>query len=428
MSPVGPYLAQHAVVPPGEDQLPPPAAALKLCVVIPALAERERLAGVLDSLAQGSQRWNEAEVLVLVNNSESASPDILSNNLQTLAEVKKYSGPLRVFGLDRCSPGRALAARTAGVGMARRLGMDAALLRLQQAGQDGRAAIACLDADSPVGPGYIDAVLGIFDQEDAPTGGLCAYAHPLPADPRLSAAIIAYELWLRYFVAGLKLAGSLFAFPAIGSCMVVSARGYAQAKGMEPRRAGEDFHFLRKLAKLSGWRPLANLEQAKVYPEARISDRVPFGTGRAMRMCLEQGAEAYLYVAPAETFSALQTFFGAAEEGFKNLQRLRAGLRPWLADFLEAEGAWPVLERFQKTYPSARHFALAVQHWFDSLRIVRLANLRCRRQGGAWLFDAWSTVLAGLDRSRLTADLPRPKPGSRDQEPYLAWLERARKL
>ena len=65
----------------------------------------------------------------------------------------------------------------------------------------------------------------------------------------------------------------------IGSAFAVRADAYVKQGGMNRRQAGEDFYFLYKLTKLG---KLTELKDAFVYPSARVSDRVPFGTGAAM--------------------------------------------------------------------------------------------------------------------------------------------------
>jgi len=65
----------------------------------------------------------------------------------------------------------------------------------------------------------------------------------------------------------------------IGSAFAVRAEAYVKQGGMNRRQAGEDFYFLNKLTKLG---TVAEINDAFVFPSARVSDRVPFGTGAAM--------------------------------------------------------------------------------------------------------------------------------------------------
>jgi hypothetical protein len=61
--------------------------------------------------------------------------------------------------------------------------------------------------------------------------------------------------------------------------MAVPVWAYRAVRGMTPKMSGEDFYFLQKLRKF-GKMVFHNPE--KVYPAARFSDRVYFGTGPAM--------------------------------------------------------------------------------------------------------------------------------------------------
>lgn len=411
-----------------EDRLPAPRPGLKLCVVIPSLAESQNLPAVLDSLACGSRRLDECEVVVLVNQGENAPAEITRDNHATMELRAVYAAsPVSVHFVDRFSRGRSLAAKQAGVGLARRLGLDLGLDRLVRAGQVERSCLACLDADSPVGPGYLDTLLEAFDREDQPPAAVCAYAHPMPAEAALRLPMVAYELWLRYLVAGFNAAGSVFAFSAIGSCTVVSAGAYAQVRGLEPRKAAEDFHFLRKLAKLNGLQLLPQIPGAMVYPAARLSDRVPFGTGRAMQRSAAEGRSVYLHVEPPEVFLEVAEFFRRAPEAFSRPAAWH-GLPRRLDDFLGREGAWPVFEKFRALYPGSQQFTLAVQHWFDSLKIVRYANAVTRQQGRIWAFQAWKALLQALGQWAAAADLPLPVDGCQDLALLGAWLQAVREL
>ncbi len=421
------YLQRPPLVTPTDTHLPAPGSGLRLCVVIPSLAERENLPCVLNSL-QANCRLSEVEVIVLVNNSQGAATEIVENNLGTLKDCSSLAcGALTVHAVDYASLGRALPTALAGVGLARRLGMDLGLARLLQTGAVERCALACLDADSPVAPGYLDAILDTFDCNEPPVAGYCTYAHPRPEDPRMLQAMTAYELWLRYLEFGFKIAESWFAFPTIGSCTVVSALAYVQVGGMEPRKAAEDFHFLRKLAKLSGAKPLAHIQSAVVYPAARVSDRVPFGTGRAMQRSLTEGEALYLHVEPPEVFLHLRELFKRMPEAYHDRTQFDAVPLRLLA-FLEAEGAWEMFDKFREIYPGPRQFTQAVQHWFDSLRIVRYANEVAREQGKVWAFDAWRTLLQTTGCMDRVSGLAFPEPGNRDAELHFQWLQALREF
>ncbi len=423
LSAVDRYLARHALDVP-EAGTAPVARGLRLCIVIPAMTESAGICEVLDSLEKGSERLDEVEVIVVVNNPADAADDILKDNQDTLQLLKeRKSAGLRTLVIDRCSPGKSFEAQVAGVGLARRVGMDLGLMRLLAAGHVEDGALACLDADSPVEPGYVDAILKIFARKDAPLGGVCRCEHPIPKDPTLAKAILAYETWMRYFELGLELAGSPFSYPTIGSSLVASAQGYAMADGMPTRQAAEDFYFAQKLIKLARGKGLVKIRDAVVHPAARLSSRVPFGTGRAMRRCVEEGTEQYLFAEPVGAFFDLKRWFGSLRMGFENPIALESEASPDLLNFLQLHRAFDALDKIRKNSRNAETFAFDAHCWFDGLKCVRYAHQCKKDQGGQWIYDALSRMLSAIGRGDELMHLPDVKPSAPSLKAMKQWLE-----
>ncbi|MEM9184720.1 MAG: glycosyltransferase family A protein, partial [Pseudomonadota bacterium] len=123
---------------------------LGMIVVIPALAEPE-LAATLASLQRCDLPDCTVEILVLINHAESADEKQRWVNRQTLQDGRSRS-PQRIqehFVLCEDLPDR-----HAGVGLARKLGLDAALTRLL-ASRSGEGVLLCLDADCLVESNYL---------------------------------------------------------------------------------------------------------------------------------------------------------------------------------------------------------------------------------------------------------------------------------
>ncbi|MGB1699534.1 MAG: hypothetical protein ACPHRO_06265, partial [Nannocystaceae bacterium] len=111
------------------------------------------------------------------------------------------------------------------------------------------------------------------------------FRHVPCADEVLHRGHLQHEIWMRWWVRGLEYARSPFAYHTIGSCVSVHMEAYAHARGVPSRAAGEDFHLLRKLAKLG---TVIRDTGPTVDIESRASARVPFGTGpAAARMRME---------------------------------------------------------------------------------------------------------------------------------------------
>src|SRR5690606_7623243 len=66
---------------------------------------------------------------------------------------------------------------------------------------------------------------------------------------------------------------------------------YMKQGGMNRRKAGEDFYFLHKIISLGGFKELNN---TRIIPSPRRSDRVPFGTGRAILNYINDPNSLYL--------------------------------------------------------------------------------------------------------------------------------------
>ncbi len=191
--------------------------------------------------------------------------------------------------IDRASDDRFLPERQ-GVGLARKIGADVAAALIAR-GVVRSPWIHCTDADARL-PGDYFEKLDFEKIDTAQQAGTVALLHPFhhQADPATERgrAVLQYEVSLRYYVLGLRYAGSPYAYHSIGSTISVHARAYAEVRGFPRRRAAEDFYLLNKLAKVGN---IESLRGTAIELSGRESERVPFGTGRAIRDALAQDAE-----------------------------------------------------------------------------------------------------------------------------------------
>ncbi len=366
-------------------------------VVIPALAESSSLFRTLSSIAVNpSSELQRTLVVCVVNNHRPplAAEEEIRDNRVTLTILKELilgckpsaAGPavrkgdlerivgsaLRLGAIDASSAGAEIPDRDGGVGTARKIGMDAVLTVLGGRGPGG-GVICCLDADTLVMENYLAAVYAHFSQSGDPAA-VAGYAHRKPADPRLLAAICCYEIFLRAYVMGLSFAGSPFAFHAIGSTMSCTAQAYAAVRGMNRRTAAEDFHFLDKLAKL---RKVGHIRTTTVYPSARPSDRVPFGTGQRMLRFMDGGMDEYrlhdcrIFAILREWLSEMEADPDRGTEAILDAARdIHPGLKAYL-DLSRFAIDWPVIRR---NCPDAEHLRRQFHVWFDGLKTLRLVH------------------------------------------------------
>ncbi len=277
----------------------------KLIVVIPCHNE-PNLIGALQSL-HDCELIFPVEVITVINASEKADALIKSHNTKTYHEAldwtKNNSNPLITshFILENEMPHK-----YAGVGLARKTGMDEAVRIFSKIGVDD-GTILCYDADCRCTPNLLSEVQLHFDENPKSPACSIHFEHPLEGEEveGIYEGIINYELHLRYYIDALKYAKFPYAHQTIGSSMAVKSWAYQKQGGMNRRKAGEDFYFLHKLMPLGYF---TNVNTAMVIPSPRKSDRVPFGTGRAIGAWLLNTKADYLTYAPS-TFEDLRRFF-----------------------------------------------------------------------------------------------------------------------
>jgi hypothetical protein len=345
-------------------------------VVIPSLAETDSLFVTLQSLEANPTQWRDSFlVLVIVNHGEQACTEEKQQNLQDLTRLVEYSveSTLPLAWIDAASPGLEIPAKQAGVGFVRKLGMDLALTCLDW---QKEPLLVCLDADTLVEPNYLQTIVAHFQR--SPLGAaVLPFRHQQAGDALQQAAIDRYELFMRGYVYGLRLAGSPYAFNSVGSAIACRAEAYVRCGGMSSRKAGEDFYFLQKLAKTDG---VDLMTGTRVFPESRVSSRVPFGTGRSVSRLLEGGTEGVLFY-PVAAFEILsgwllnvtQNLAADADLLFRRAERLSSVLADYLVQ-IDWHATWPKL---QKNHPTEKGRAEAFHSWFDGFRTLRLIHLLC---------------------------------------------------
>jgi hypothetical protein len=354
---------------------PAPAPDLKLMVVIPCFAEPDLLAS-LDSLWTATRPDESIEVIVVLNGSTENSPSQKELNERTKAQFSEWEsshrGPkIRFHLLDF----RELPPKVAGVGLARKIGMDEAVWRLFRAQAFETGIIACFDADSLCSPNYLVGLIQHFINHPRSLGCSIYFEHPIQAlDPERAVldAIVHYELHLRYYVQGLRYAELPFAYHTIGSSMSVRAPAYIQQGGMNRRKAGEDFYFLNKLMPAGEFTECCDIQ---VRPSSRVSDRVPFGTGRAVQDFLEIG---FLPAYPCKLFEILRAFHLQLRENW-----LAGNISQWkpeeseLTNFLGYEAILTAIRESQQNSASAEAGLRRFYRWFDGFKVMKFAN-HCR--------------------------------------------------
>jgi hypothetical protein len=247
-----------------------------LYIALPVINEKELLPQLMDCILH--QDYRSFRVFACVNQPDEwwnmpGKKEICEANLDILRFLEGYRG-FDITVIDRCTPGNGWKGKRHGVGWARKTVMDA--IEQVASGQD---IIVSLDADTTFSRSYFSSLAGQFSAHPGAVAMAVPYFHRLTGEEAADRAILRYEIYMRYYSLNLWRIGSPYTFTALGSAMAFPVWAYRAIGGMTPKMSGEDFYFLQKMRKF-GTMLFYNTE--KVYPAARFSDRVYFGTGPAM--------------------------------------------------------------------------------------------------------------------------------------------------
>ena len=342
-----------------------------IIVVLPCFNEPHVLTS-LQALEACEIPNGEVSVIVVINASESSSSEIKSHNENTLtachewlkSSLKKYKYH---FILENEMPHK-----HAGVGLARKIGMDEAVRIFESQDKDG--VILCFDADTTCESNLFIEVENLFNSDARITGCSIHFEHPLYGDfePEIYEGILNYELHLRYYVDGLKYAGFPYAFQTIGSSMAVRSSAYQKQGGMNRRKAGEDFYFLHKIIPLGHFK---ELNSTKIIPSPRRSDRVPFGTGRAIGSWLDDEKSELLSYDP-RVFEDLKVLFQTVDSLYRNedVEEKWNGLPNSLRQFISVDEWKNLIGEFNSQANSLATFQKRFFQWFDGFKALKFVH------------------------------------------------------
>ncbi|MDR1173151.1 MAG: glycosyltransferase family 2 protein [Bacteroidales bacterium] len=381
LQPFAQYLAKHQFVP-AISHLPETAP--RMIVVMPSYREPALLRS-LESLYRCRRPLCFTEVIVVINHPEHAPGDAKRQNEESLHDARQWAmqhNDRRLQFHVIYKPD--VAEKSAGVGYARKTGMDEAVYRFLQSGvEDG--VISGFDADSACDENYLEEIERTFFGGKPVNGASIYYEHPLEGneyDASVYDGAVLYELHLRYLNLALRYTGFPYACHTVGSSFAVRASAYVKQGGMNKRKAGEDFHFLRKIIPLGDY---VEINTTRVIPSPRQSDRVPFGTGASIRRWMDSGQSALLTY-PLEPFEDLKQLFAVAPLFFKagtaDIAGLCSSLSPPLRDYLLQNSYMEHIAQANANSASREAFAKRFFGWFDGLKTVKYLNDSCRQVYG----------------------------------------------
>jgi len=365
------YLARYAW--PGPILKDEPAPGTNIIVVIPCFNEPNVLRS-LQSLSLCDSPDCHVEIIIVVNHSEDASDDIKTVNLTTIENIEQWidrnKKPHLIYHVI---PAFDLPKKAAGVGLARKIGMDEAVRRFEILGNK-KGVIACFDADCLCSSNYLVEIQKLYQKYPNAHVGLVHFEHPLEEElqSEIYHGIINYELHLRYFKNALRFTQFPHSYHTIGSCITVTAEVYQKQNGMNKRKAGEDFYFLQKVF------PLGNvycINTATVYPSPRPSDRVPFGTGKAITDYLQNKNPTYLTY-NLKSFIDLKKFIQIVPDLFGQLdmESIISRMPLSIKKFLPQIDFENNLGKIRSNCTTTKQFIKAFYQWFNGFSVLKYVH------------------------------------------------------
>ena len=202
-------------------------------VVIPCYNEPDLLT-TLNSLADCHPPVGAVSVLVVINDATHTSEEAVTQNITTLKSIEKWQTqhPDCFFKVQRIYAHH-LPQKWAGVGWARKIGMDEVIKQIVKSEQaDG--IIVSLDADSTVSSNYLQTIEIAFNENPLFNFFTIHFEHPFE-NPEISSlireGIVRYELHMRYYRNALEWSGYPHAIHTVGSSFAVKASAYVKQGG-----------------------------------------------------------------------------------------------------------------------------------------------------------------------------------------------------
>ena len=338
-----------------------------ISVAVPALDEMVAMPKLIDCLRK--QSFDRFALYVCVNNpddwwNDSGKVAVARANM-ALMDYLNAIDDMDVAVIDCCSKGKGWVGKRRGVGWARKMLFDRIV-----AERGSHELVVSMDADTVFGANYLQSVIDAMNADTSLSALAVPYYHQLEGGDDECRAILRYEIYMRYYLLQLIRIGSPYAFTALGSAMVFSAKAYGSVGGITPLQGGEDFYLMQKFVK-TGKVSIYNSDC--VYPSARVSNRVPFGTGPAVCKPLVEQERSYPFY-PTAVFDRVGRTF-AAFDGLYTADS-DTPMTDFLQQQLKTSNLWQPL---RANYKRKELFVRACAERVDGLRILQYLKQQSAR-------------------------------------------------
>jgi hypothetical protein len=352
----------------------PPHPKTGMIIVIPCLCEPDVI-NTLESIYSCDTPFCNVEIILLINHSLKASDEVKNINQRSKYNILQWILRNNRHNLDFFVVGPVeFAPKWAGAGLARKKGMDEAVRRFNLL-ERPEGIIVSLDADTTVEKNYLKTIEYHFEQNTAEVGATIAVRHQTGglSDKHLE-GIRLYEKYMGYYKNALSFTGYPYPMFTVGSAFAVRAGAYVRRGGMNRRKAGEDFYFLQNLVHIG---KVGKINNTTVHPSARLSDRVPFGTGPVLKKWMNDEKDlnqTYNFRA----FENLRVFFTVKDHLFKisneKYQIFLEELPEPIAKFLKEDNFLIKINDLNSNCSKLSTFQSRFFHKFNTFKILKFLN------------------------------------------------------
>ena len=334
-------------------------------IIIPAKAEQEYLPFLIQSISKQNQKYlKNCLVIIVVNNSNEDSKEIIDNNNKTIQYLNDTTFDFELCYIDASTKKNVLPLKKAGVGLARKIGADLAIQYSHS------SSILCYtDADAVLSNDYLKIIARYYDKYNCGCA-IVNFRHQKHKDSIINKNIRKYEKFLFKTAEDLKNAESPYGYVSLGSCITCTSYAYISVGGMNKMKATEDFYFLQDLTK--HFEHMHIINHKIVYPSSRISTRVYLGTGYRMKQIIEGEEIDGLYFSK-QSFENLNRFLLIIKKSYGlNINELlnKTNDITKLNSFLNREGIHDVWGSLINNV-DYKKFISQFHRWFDGLKTIK---------------------------------------------------------
>lgn len=244
-----------------------------------------------------------------------------------------------------------------GVGLARKIAADSALKLINDQAVKS-SWIHSTDADVQLPENYFS----VAKNHATCVAYSLAFQHVSDCDDLANWQAL-YDFKLYYYQQAMRFIGTVYDYIPLGSCLIVAADAYAKVRGFPIRSGGEDFYLLNKLAKIGA---IAQPLKPLIKITARLSQRVPFGTGPGLLKIKENPKSVHFY--QPQIFTEIKMWHEQLCTYFE------AKILPDNSRINDVWNIEQVINKAMKQTKSAERWQQFVLEWFDAFRILKTVH------------------------------------------------------